>query len=71
MRRIMIVQSILILSLYNLRTCRKATLDRQFKEQILVIIPFRFFPTKKAGENIPTQPAQQLNIKKGKYKVLI
>lgn len=30
-----------------------------------------FMPTKKAGENIPTQPAQQLNIKKGKYKVLI
>ena len=29
------------------------------------------FPTKKAGENITTQPAQQLNIKKGKYKVLI
>ena len=27
--------------------------------------------TKKAGENITTQPAQQLNIKKGKYKVLI
>ena len=30
-----------------------------------------FSAIKKAGENITTQPAQQLNIKKGKYKVLI